>query len=163
MTFNECFDFIKDFEGGYVNDPQDPGGETNFGISKRAYPNLNIKTLTLDRAKQIYYSDYWVASKADKLPPELRLMHFDCAVNQGIGAANKILQEAIGNPKVKIDGVVGPITLKHASETTPDAYGFYRLIRYMNTIGARHSSAKYAKGWARRLKDCLETTYEYIT
>ena len=49
-----------DHEGGYVNDPTDPGGETNYGISKRAYPKIDIKALTKHEAVKIYYKDYWV-------------------------------------------------------------------------------------------------------
>ncbi len=61
-NFEKAMTFIFKWEGGYVNDGNDPGGETNFGISKRAYPNLDIKNLTKDEAKQIYYRDYWEKS-----------------------------------------------------------------------------------------------------
>ena len=67
MTFDEIIDNVLESEGGYVNDKNDAGGETNLGISKRAYPDLDIKNLTREQAKQLYYQDYWTPSKADQL------------------------------------------------------------------------------------------------
>lgn len=93
--FEEAVEFVLAHEGGYGNDPRDPGGETNFGISKRAYPDVDIKALTKDHAKAIYRQDYW-----DKLPPNLpdslAAVVFDCAVNTGLGRAVRLLQAACG-------------------------------------------------------------------
>ena len=72
MTFEEIIDRVIESEGGYVNDPDDPGGETKYGISKRAYPEIVIKDLTIKQAKQIYYEDYWTPSKADQLSDQLK-------------------------------------------------------------------------------------------
>ena len=72
MTFDEIIDNVLESEGGYVNDKDDAGGETNMGISKKAYPDLDIKNLSKEEAKQIYYEDYWCPSKADQLPTQLR-------------------------------------------------------------------------------------------
>lgn len=88
--FDAAFSVIVGEEGGYVNDPQDPGGETRWGISKRAYPNLDIKSLTLDEAKAIYRRDYWDAMGCDALSWEMALISFDCAVNQGVGISREI-------------------------------------------------------------------------
>ena len=70
MNFEEIIDHVIDHEGGYVNDPKDLGGETKYGISKRWYPEINIKDLTIDDAKNIYYEDYWVPSRAQDLPED---------------------------------------------------------------------------------------------
>jgi lysozyme family protein len=161
MNFEQAFEFIKQWEGGYVNDPDDLGGETNFGITKRRYPHMDIKNLTIEQAKKIYYTDYWLLSKCDQLPDELRLMHFDCSINQGPKTAAIMLQLAINDPEVIIDGIIGRITLRHAFLATPDAYGFYRALRYMEIIGVRQVNVKFAIGWKNRLEDCLDTTYEY--
>lgn len=161
MNFNTAFEFIKRWEGGYVNDPDDLGGETKYGITKRRYPSLDIKNLTLDQAKKIYYKDFWIPTKCEELPAELRLLHFDCAVNQGPKTAARMLQMAIDDKAVIVDGIIGPITLRYAPYTTPDAYAFYRALRYMEVIGARPVNAKFANGWKNRLEDCLDTTYEY--
>lgn len=72
-----------DHEGGYVWDEDDPGGETNFGISKRAYPKLDIKNLTKHEAVKIYHKDYWLKYRCGDLPSNIRHIVFDGAVNMG--------------------------------------------------------------------------------
>lgn len=94
MTFDEAFERLIGHEGGYVNDPRDPGGETKFGISKRSYPDVNIASLTVDGAKAIYYRDFW-KPLADA-HPAIRFQVFDFAVNSGIQTAVRKLQAAIG-------------------------------------------------------------------
>ena len=82
-SFDEIIEIVLEHEGGYVNDPDDPGGETNFGVSKRAYPNVDIKNLTEDAAKDIYRRDYWDRNHCEDLPDELRHVYFDMCINQG--------------------------------------------------------------------------------
>lgn len=89
--FDEVFKIVLGEEGGYVNDPTDPGGETKYGISKNSYPHLDIANLTLNQAKQIYKINYWDAIQGDDLPEPLDHIAFDTAVNQGVGAARKLL------------------------------------------------------------------------
>jgi lysozyme family protein len=89
--FDHCVTLILKEEGGYVNHPNDPGGETKYGISKRSHPNVDIKNLTVEQAKEIYRVNYWNRISADKLPPDLALIAFDCAVNQGVGRATQFL------------------------------------------------------------------------
>jgi lysozyme family protein len=81
--FDSAFGIVVGIEGGYVNDPQDPGGETKYGISRRRYPNEDIRNLTLDRAKFLYQRDYWNTQGCDKLEWTEALLVFDCAVNGG--------------------------------------------------------------------------------
>lgn len=95
--FERSIGFIKRWEGGYVNDPNDPGGETNWGISKRSYPNLDIKNLTWEQAKMLYQQDYWKKSGADQMPWPLCLIHMDTSVNAGVGRAQEMLQKSDGN------------------------------------------------------------------
>lgn len=133
-------------EGGYVNDPQDPGGETNFGISKRAYPELNIAALTKPDAIAIYYRDYWLKAKCDKLPPALGAAVFDSAVNQGVDRAVKLLQAALG---VAVDGVIGPQTIARAAlipKTALVDFTTQRILHYASlpTFG------RFGKGWVSR-------------
>jgi lysozyme family protein len=61
--FDDIIEVVLEHEGGYVNDPQDPGGETNFGVAKRSHPDVDIKNLTKDGAKEIYYQDYWIKNR----------------------------------------------------------------------------------------------------
>ena len=110
--FDDIIEVVLEHEGGYVNDPQDPGGETNFGIAKRSHPDVDIKTLNKDGAKEIYYKDYWIKNRVPQMPEDLKHIYFDMCVNQGRGRAVKILQRA-ANAKgadLKVDGGFGPKT-----------------------------------------------------
>ena len=114
-TFNEIIEEILEHEGGYVNDPLDAGGETNFGIAKRFYPNVDIKNLTKEQAKKIYHQDYWRPAKCDAVPSHLRYIYFDMCVNFGRSGAVKVLQRAANaknRDKIEVDGGIGPATLK---------------------------------------------------
>ena len=88
--FDSAFQIVVGLEGGYVDDPNDPGGATKYGISQRAYPDLQISTLTLDQAKAIYLRDYWTPLALDTTPWGVSLMLFDCAVNQGLAFAKTL-------------------------------------------------------------------------
>lgn len=91
MTFDDAFECLLTTEGGYVDDKNDPGGETKYGISKRAYPNVDIKNLTVEQARAIYERDYWQAAGCDQITdPALAFLMFDTAVNQGVFRAKQI-------------------------------------------------------------------------
>ena len=90
-TFEDALKFVLKWEGGYSNDPNDPGGETKFGISKRSYPNLDIKNLTVKQAKEIYFQNYWLKAGCDKLTSPLDIIVFDTAVNMGVSRAKEFL------------------------------------------------------------------------
>lgn len=147
MNFNDIIPIIFEQEGAYVFDPKDKGGETNYGISKRAYPTLDIKNITQDEAKDIYFKDYWVPCKAEKLPEDLRLIHFSTAVNTGINGAAKILQRAA---QVTVDGAIGPITLKAVQSLNKERYCVYLMQKYTNIVINEHSQVKFLNGWIRR-------------
>lgn len=155
--FDQAVHFVlaERIEGGYVNDPRDPGGETKFGISKRSYPKVNIKTLTRDDAIAIYKRDYWDAAHCDELPPRVAVVMFDCAINQGPGIAARLLQNALG---VAVDGVIGAQTLGAARDANPDdlviQFIGWRLRRYAFTAGA----ATYMRGWANRVLELQRFT-----
>jgi len=136
---------IERIEGGYVNDPQDPGGETNFGISKRSYPNLDIAGLTEGAAVDIYYRDFWVPSGCAALNNGLDLWVFDCGINCGAREATLILQKWCG---VAQDGVLGPQTAAAANKMAePEGYLQARLAYYQSLPGW----STYASGWTKRL------------
>lgn len=150
MNFDKAFEIIIGHEGGYVNDHRDPGGETKYGISKRAYPAVDIYNLTLDHAKLIYKRDYWDAVDAESIPGVARLMVFDCAVNCGVTTAKKLLQRAVGT---KDDGIIGPKT-RAAISATPDIEqrfaGFW--LQYYTDLKGFNT---YGKGWVRRVANDL--------
>src|SRR3990167_8279839 len=88
--FDISFDWILQAEGGYGYDPNDPGGETKYGISKRAYPDVDIVNLTEAQAKEIYRRDYWQKAGCENHKWPLNICIFDMAVNQGVNKARSI-------------------------------------------------------------------------
>lgn len=146
--FTTLVDRVLDHEGGYVNHPNDPGGETQWGIARRSYPNLNIRTLTRDDAVNIYRRDFWDRVKGDQLPVEFAFQAFDAAVNHGIGNAVRWMQRAAG---VADDGIFGPLTLAAVrSKSGADlvlTFNAERLDFYtkLSTWGS------FGKGWVRRI------------
>lgn len=130
-------------DGGYTNDPKDPGGETKWGISKRAHPNLDIKNLTLDSAFEIYKTDYYDSYKLlktypvdmDSLPIALAVAIFDTGVNCGVGRA------------------ANWYNLSHKENDPLKALVGRRLDHY-NQIASRNTSLKgFYNGWINRLND----------
>lgn len=152
MNFDSAFLLVIGHEGGYVNNPRDPGGETKYGISKREYPNLSIKNLTLAAAKQIYRNDYWDRLQLDRLPDAVRFDLFDAAVNSGLTTAAKLLQRAV---KVADDGVIGSVTISAANAMNPETLdkrlSGYRLL-YLTDI---KTWPVFGKGWVRRVANNL--------
>jgi|SRR5262245_7224956 len=139
---------VLEREGGYVWDPSDPGGETHHGISRRAYPNLDIKNLTVPAALEIYQRDYWEPIAGDRLPAPVALVVFDCAVNQGVVPAARFLQRCVG---VETDGIIGERTLWAVRQmTAADLVGEYQAQRAMAYV-ALDSWRNFGLGWMRRL------------
>jgi lysozyme family protein len=147
VNFDYCVPFILELEGGYVNDPNDPGGETNFGISKRAYPNLDIAGLTEASASAIYYQDYWLKWQCGQMPAHLDLWYFNACVMSGGAEAVKLLQKLIG---VTGDGVFGPATLAALKAFPASRYHEY-LTLYLLHLQSLGTWGNFGKGWTNRL------------
>lgn len=147
MQFAQAFSLVVRTEGTYVNDPLDPGGETNYGISKRSYPMEDIANMTLDRARSIYLRDFW-NPVCSPLPEELRYDLFDAAVNHGQHTAIKLLQRAVAETD---DGVLGPLTLQAVQSVEPHRllarFNGQRLIAYTDLPIWR----RFGRGWALRV------------
>jgi lysozyme family protein len=155
--FLKAFEYLIYHEGGYVNDPKDAGGETKFGISKRSYPHLDIKNLTQDQAKQIYFVDFWIKTKCEDVVDEnVAIKLFDLAVHAGIPQAIKLIQRALraAGTHVAEDGIIGPATLAAINKSDPtdllaalksEAAGYYRLI-----ASANPSQTRFIEGWLSR-------------
>lgn len=156
LDFEAAFQRLLRFEGGFSDHPDDPGGETKFGISKAAFPDVDIKALTMDDAMRLYYDHYWIPSKSGQLHPQHRYIHFDTAVNMGVGRAAHILQYAA---QVKQDGIIGPITLNEAWKMNPSKllrrYAAKRLRDYAD-LG---SFTTFGRGWTRRVSCILEDPF----
>jgi lysozyme family protein len=148
MSFDKAFEILIGHEGGYSMNPNDPGGETKFGVSKRQYPNLDIANLTLDDAKAIYRRDYWNPVRADELPYPVALAVFDMAVNSGVMASVMCLQQAVG---AKQDGRIGPLTIAAvAKANTRDLLVDFFAFRNVRNSEIKHWS-HFKLGWSRRL------------
>lgn len=131
MNFDIAFDRLIGHEGGYTSGGNDPGGETKWGISKRAYPKLDIKSLTREQAKEIYRIDYWGMIGAPALSPAIAYQVFDCAVNSGVETALRMLEMTHSSDDMKT------IILFNAER-----------LAYMTNLGAWLS---FGRGWARRI------------
>lgn len=147
-VFEKSFQEVMLAEGGYVNNPKDPGGETCYGVSKRAYPNLDIKNLTLDDAKEIYRRDYWNKCGADKLPEGVAVMAADLAYNSGISRSIKLMQRTCGLPE---SGKLDPLTLgKIESSDIPEYMEKFKNVR-MNFLRSLKTWSTFGRGWTNRV------------
>lgn len=164
MSFETVVHMVLEHEGGYVNHPSDPGGETKYGISKRAYPDVDIAELTKDDAADLYKRDYWDRIKGDDLPVGVACVVMDYAVNSGISRASKALQSVCGIANG--DGIIGPaslnavwVTVKNTTEedvinaVTEQRQGFIRALSIYDTFG---------KGWERRIEETRAKALELI-
>ena len=150
--FDDIIEVVLKHEGGYVNDPKDPGGETNFGIAKRSHPDVDIKNLTEDGAKEIYKEHYWDRNKVEDLPEDLRHIYFDMCVNQGRGRAVKIMQRA-ANAKgadLVVDGGMGPKTIAAMDGVELQRVRAYRVKYYADLVTRKPDLEKFYFGWFRR-------------
>ncbi|MEE1653729.1 glycoside hydrolase family 108 protein [Brachymonas sp. J145] len=161
MNFDEAFERLIGHEGGYVNHPRDPGGETNWGVTLRTARAEGysgpMRAMTRDQAREIYRTAYWGRARADQYDSAIGFQVFDAAVNHGIGNAVRFLQRAVG---VADDGAVGPVTLAAVRRMTvtdvlsrfnAERLDFYTKLTTWPTFG---------KGWSRRVAGNLRYAAE---
>ena len=166
-NFDKCLELLLHHEGGYVNHPRDPGGETNHGVTRlvwerwvgRPLKDDEMKNLTQADVAPLYRHEYWKILKGDDLPSALDFFLFDWGVNSGTSRSAKALQGIIGAVQ---DGGIGPKTLKMLEEhdtkevlqTMHDKrQGFYEGLKTFDTFG---------KGWTRRNKEALEQALQLV-
>jgi len=156
--FQSAVTLVLRHEGGYVNDPDDSGGETKYGISKRSYPEMDIANLTRDDAIEIYRQDFWNPYPYPELGVSggnpLAIKTFDLSVTMGARRAHKLLQEGIKDcgHAVIADGIIGPATLAAIRACDRDELlrNFqYQAISYYRSLG----KPKYLHGWMNRVGD----------
>lgn len=142
FSFIALWEWSNKKDGGYTDDPTDPGGETRWGISKRAYPDIDIKSLTKEEAMLLYERDYWLKIGADKMDKRMAITCFDSAVNCGVGRTRSWLAE-----------------LEKAKERNPQLRDEARWMiqrrtqYYMDLVKKRPALNKYIKGWLNRVND----------
>lgn len=138
-AFEYAIDFTLPAEGGYVNDPDDPGGETKYGISKLAHPDMDIKSLTVDQAKAIYYDEYWLRNRCDTLSLALSVAYFDTCVNLGGGRAWGLLVDSRASQSVD--------DLAAASLLLNERRDFY-----LELVKKKPLLEKFIRGWLSRVE-----------
>lgn len=154
--WEKAIEFVLRMEGGYTLDANDPGGETNFGISKKAYPSLDIKNLTIEEAQQIYQRDYWLPCACDELPPPFAIAIFDMAVNMGVVKAKRLLQMALD---VDVDGIVGERTVtaaKKASHRRVTKLLALRCAEYARLMVENNKLLAFSVNWSFRVLSLSE-------
>lgn len=132
MNDDVILDFIIKREGGYINHPSDPGGETKYGISKRAYPTEDIKNMTVERAKFIYKRDYMDKASTPDMSFGQKAFVTDTAINMGVGVAKKMFGDSNGD----IEQLFA-----------------LRKARYDKIIQANPKLEVFRKGWMNRLTE----------
>ena len=167
-NWEKSLEVILHHEGGYVNHPKDPGGETNMGVTKRVYEDFggtkDMKELTKKDVEPIYKKNYWDRVKGDDLPEGLDLMIFDFAVNAGTGRAAKFIQRLVNTT---VDGGIGPNTLGKIKEYVV-TYGIeetitsYALMR-QNYYESLSTFDTFGRGWTRRVSEVTEKAKEWIS
>jgi lysozyme family protein len=157
-NFDTCFELVLKHEGGFVNNPKDPGGMTNLGVTKanwerylgREVSEAEMRALTPEVVKPFYKSMYWDKIKGDQLPSGVDYAAYDLAVNSGVGRAAKYLQEIAGVPA---DGVIGPKSLEAIlacdPEQTIDAFCDMRMD-FLKGLGTFET---FGKGWTIRVAE----------
>jgi len=157
--FLQALPFVLRMEGGFVDDPDDRGGATNFGITQntldvwngsRSQPKRSVREITKAEVEAIYHEQYWVAGKCDALPWPVSAAHFDAWIQHRPDVAAKMLQEAVGAIP---DGMIGPNTIAAVNAADPrelleDLY-WIRLDFYYRI--SKGSQLKFLRGWLRRM------------
>ena len=155
MKFDDIINEVLESEGGsrITKDPLDAGGTTKYGISQRAYPKLDIEKLTEQEAKNIYHLDYWIPSKANKVPAQIREIYFDMVVNFGQRSAVKVLQQACNGKNtydIRVDGLIGNATIGACKNLEPDRLRAYRVLKFARIVIKKPSQERFWFGWYRR-------------
>ena len=162
-NFDECLKMLLHHEGGYINHPSDPGGETNLGVTKKVYQEWggtkDMKDLTVEDVAPIYKKNYWDRCKCDDLESGVDWVVFDWAVNSGTGRSAKAIQKICGAAQ---DGAIGPKTLAligtQNTQYVIEEFGkirqdFYESLKTFDTFG---------KGWTRRNKETTAKALELL-
>jgi lysozyme family protein len=159
-NFDKCLALMLAHEGGFVNHPQDPGGMTNLGVTKRVWEEWvghevdekQMRALTPETVAPLYKRKYWDAVRADELVAGVDYCVFDVAVNSGSGRAVKFLQSCAG---VAVDGGFGPATLTAVNETQKEPERLIELYcaERLAFLQSLKTFETFGKGWSRRVAE----------
>jgi lysozyme family protein len=157
-NWDKSFEMVLAHEGGYVNDPRDPGGRTNLGVTQRAWESYwsrssseeEMRKLTPNVVKPFYKAMYWDKIKGDQLPAGVDYAAYDLAVNSGVGRAAKYLQRIAGVPE---DGVIGPKSLEAIKACDPEQTVQALCDMRLDFLKRLPTFDTFGKGWSRRVAE----------
>ena len=166
-NWDECFEMVLKHEGGYVNDPRDPGGRTNLGVTQRAWEAWLVRTVTESDMRKLtpaivkpfYKAMYWDKIKGDDLPSGVDYAAFDLAVNSGVRRAAKYLQQIAG---VTADGVIGPKSSEAIKACDPKETADALCDMRMDFLKRLPTFETFGKGWSRRVAEVSVKSGEMV-
>ena len=166
-NFEQCLALVLKHEGGYVNNPKDPGGMTNLGVTKKVWEEwvkhpvdeAAMRALGPADVGPLYKDRYWNRVRGDDLPSGVDYAVFDLAVNSGVGRASKILQAALGLPA---DGIVGPKTIEAAQAANARELATNICERRQDFLQSLPTFDTFGRGWTRRVSEVEETAFKMV-
>ena len=166
-NFEQCLALVLKHEGGYVNNPKDPGGRTNLGVTQKVWEEwvghpvdeAAMRALTPQDVAPLYKKNYWDKIRGDDLPDGVDYACFDLAVNSGVGRAAKTLQKAVG---VNADGAIGPATLAAVASQNPRDLATEICEIRLNFLQSLSTWDTFGRGWGRRVSEVEETAFKMV-
>ena len=173
--FETALKFCFKWEGGYSDHASDRGGKTNYGVTEKVFhewldsrgePLRPVKEITHDEVRAIYWSDYWLAARCDRLKRQLDLLMFDASVNHGPGGAARLLQRALNalGETLKVDGAIGGQTFaaiaRYETKALAAQYLEERRALFHRIVARDASQGVFLKGWLNRVTDLENATGE---
>lgn len=166
-NFNRCLKFVLDHEGGWSDDPHDPGGATMKGVTLLAYKAYLMRLPTKEELRNIpdehliglYKTRYWDNAKCDDLDVGVDMVVFDMAVNAGVGRSSRILQRCVG---ANADGFIGPKTIALTKGIMPRDLVIRFSTERRNFYNTLETFERFGRGWLRRTDECEATAFDMI-
>lgn len=166
-NFEQCLALVLKSEGGFVNNPKDPGGMTNLGVTKKVWEDwvghpvdeAAMRALGPQDVAPLYKQNYWDKIKGDSLPLGVDYACFDLAVNSGVGRAAKILQQAVG---VSADGAIGPATLDAVEAHNPRQVATEVCDLRLKFLQNLPTWDTFGRGWGRRVSEVEEAAFKMV-
>lgn len=164
-NFEQALVLVLRHEGGWVNHPKDPGGETNMGVTKRTWEEWvghevdsgSLKNLTVEDVAPLYKQKYWDKIRGDELPSGVDYALFDLAVNSGTGRAAKMLQQIVGVPA---DGAIGPKTIDSVGKMNPRDLIDEICDKRLAFLQGLPTWSTFGRGWSRRVAEVEKTAFD---
>jgi lysozyme family protein len=164
-NFTQCLALVLKHEGGFVNNPKDPGGRTNFGVTQKVWESwighpvaeADMRALKPQDVSPLYKTNYWDKIGGDSLPLGIDYATFDMAVNSGVARAAKTLQQVLG--VTPTDGKIGPATLRACEEANPRQIATAICEARLAFLQSLPTYDTFGKGWSRRVSEVEQASF----